>query len=274
MPKPYHRSEVPSTFQESRAVAKDLARSFNSLEAFEIIDPAVVAGSRAVATPTIAEAWLARLECLNPSRSLQSRACRYLIRKLTATSEMIDERLRQVNDFSLGLASSGEPKLFVGGEPSACQLSISHSRDWLGVAITHQPRIGIDVEASKPRGRFREMAEYLGWDGAFASFDEFQERWTLWEACVKLEASSIFSVSNRPFEALCQPPGDRQFFSCVPWLCVRSRLSATARFALVVELEFPRPLRLRHYRPEGMDFDIAQPAIRQHGSAISGRGET
>lgn len=173
---------------------------------------------------------------------------------------MIDEHLRRREDSTVRTLPSGKPVLIIGGERSAYSVSIAHSGHWLGAAITKQVRIGIDVEASRPRARFREMAEYLGWDGEIASFEEFQARWTLWEACVKLEASSVFAAHNPAFEALRDVPADRQLYGSGRWACVRSCQRGVVHFALVVELDFPRRLRLRDHRPQRSPFQVACPA--------------
>lgn len=254
------RPSVPSNCAEPCDLPWDPAASFASLDAFEIVDPGVAFGALAVDNRIVAQLWIASLDSSRPSRAVQSRACRLLIRKLVSGSEMIDERLRRRNDTSVRTTPSGKPVLFIGGEPSACRVSISHSGHWLGVAITNQVRIGIDVEASRPRARFREMAEYLGWDGEIDNFEEFQARWTLWEACVKLKASSVFASSNPAFEALRNAPTDRQLGGSGPWACVQSCPHGAVHFALVVELDFPRRLRLRHNRPQSWGLGVTGPA--------------
>jgi len=159
----------------------------------------------------------------------------------------------------------GEPRLLVDGGPSELQLSIAHSGEWFAVALASQGRAGVDIEAVRPRKRLHEIADYLGWGEEIANLGEFLDRWTLWEACVKLERSTIFSTSCPSFEALSRNEGKERTFGCAPWLGVRSQASEDMHFALVLKLERPQGLRVRNLDPDTLAplaVDSTDPGFR------------
>jgi hypothetical protein len=220
------------------------------LEAFEVVEVDSEHGRGLDKCPVIAQACIARTTDKTPSRCLQRRACRHLVGELLATSTMSNKPTDSESKWSLESGTLGEPRLFIDGSRSTIQVSIAHSRDCLAVALSRHSRIGIDIEAIRPRKNLHEIAEFLGWGGQVDNLDEFLERWTLWEACVKLERSSIFSPFNQAFDVLSRLEEKSRMFGSAPWVAVRPRRSREMHSALVLQLDGPHTLRVRNRDPE------------------------
>ena len=179
------------------------------------------------------------------SREEQKSACNELLaevlqRDFGVTSE------REVGDgWTVEKSESGAPRLFLNGQLSKIHLSMAHSGPWVAVAAAVGARVGIDVEQIKPRGNFAEMAKYMGWADKVDDLDSFLSRWTLWEACVKLEESSIFKTTNTAFEALGSTQFEQGFSEVGSWAGLRHYLPEGAFFALAMHQDGDQALEVK-----------------------------
>ena len=186
-------------------------------------------------------ALLARLPCREPTRAHQREACRYLIGRLLTS---FPAGFHHTSQWSVERARSGAPRLDCDGKPSGLDVSLSHNGPWLAVAVGRNASVGVDVERARPFRDVAAMAEYMGWSRQVSSLDDFLERWTLWEACVKVEQSSIFSKQSTAFAALAKLSGANALQSAGRWAAVRMRESGSARFALALRQRGAKPLQL------------------------------
>jgi hypothetical protein len=216
------------------------------LRALEIVAPGGGGASHSVEAecPTRVTALIARAPLEKPSRDYQQTACAFLLHRLLDAGPFV-AAYRAGRNWRLARAASGAPRLIQNEGPSRFNVSIAHSGDWFAVALAKGARVGVDIERIKPRKNLRAMAEYMAWSGEVSNLDDFLARWTLWEACVKLEESSIFARGNAAFEALRKAAQGRSLMSVDRWTALRTRESRGAQFALALECEGREPLELR-----------------------------
>jgi len=158
-----------------------------------------------------------------PSRQHQRAACRFLLGRLLETELEASGRRRSLANWSLRKSRAGAPRLLCDGQRSNLDLSVSHSGRWVAVALGQDVKVGVDVERDRDFRDVAALADYMGWAQRVDNANDFLIRWTLWEACVKLEESSVFSRSNAAFEALegSKPRGLIQ--SCGRWIALGVR---------------------------------------------------
>lgn len=130
---------------------------------------------------------------------------------------------RLVGNWSLHTSRAGAPRLLCDGKPSSLDLSVSHSGRWIAVALGQDVKVGIDVERERDFRDVSALAHYMGWGRRVDNANDFLIRWTLWEACVKLEESSIFASSNAAFEALVQSESRGPIQCSGRWIAIRVR---------------------------------------------------
>ncbi len=133
---------------------------------------------------------------LNSFRSAQRR------RQFIASRILLDELI--INEFPEQkkikwrfLKSLNKPKLQTNLPISTIECSISHSGNWVAVALSSVP-VGIDVEEIGLKRNFIKLAESLFSDVEFANFREsgdletiFATNWVLKEAWIKKNAVSL-----------------------------------------------------------------------------------
>jgi hypothetical protein len=98
--------------------------------------------------------------------------------------------------------------LIAGNESDPARTSISHSGEVVVACAGHGlSGLGIDVEGPRPRSAAR-IATYMGWTDRLpaAGSDDFDSAftrlWTLWEAAVKCDDSSVLARDTPGFTAL------------------------------------------------------------------------
>lgn len=116
----------------------------------------------------------------------------------------------------------GRPLVVVDGAPSSLSLSLSHSGDWLAVALATLP-VGIDVELPRRRrdlhalARFtfspEEVARLDGLDDA-AYGTAFHRLWTLKEARGKRSGTGLLPGESRRVTSL---PSDANSADATSW---------------------------------------------------------
>lgn len=111
---------------------------------------------------------------------------------------------------------------------------MAHSGRWIAVAVASCARVGVDIERVGRRKNFSAMAEYMGWQEQVNGEEDFMSMWTMWEACVKLEESSIFCTSNSAFESLGGIEPGEAWLEKGPWGGLKKRTPDGAHFALAV----------------------------------------
>lgn len=158
-----------------------------------------------------------------PSRQHQRAACRFLLSRLLAMELQASGSPRSIADWSLRKSRAGAPRLLCDGKRSSLDLSMSHSGRWVAVALGQDVKVGVDVERERDFRDVSALADYMGWSRCVDNANDFLIRWTLWEACVKLEASSVFSGRNAPFEALVQSESRGPIQSSGRWIAIRVR---------------------------------------------------
>jgi hypothetical protein len=180
-----------------------------------------------------------------PSRTEQRLAGLALLGKLLSSLGEHNPGSNDSADWLLSPAASGAPKLLLDGEPSGLSVSFSHSGAWLAAAVSNGPRIGVDIESGGTHRNFAAMANYLGWPTNAGTRDGFLLRWTLWEACVKMNASSIFAPCDAAFDALTREQPSGAFWQADRWAGVQFREAEGAHFAFALEQPGTQTLRFR-----------------------------
>jgi len=128
-------------------------------------------------------------------------ACSTPARRTEAGSQLL--RLALAHHFNtkpsawqIGRAANGARVVTIGPGPLPA-LSVTHSGDWLAVAVAPEGSIGVDIERPAPRN-YAGIARHLGWpeslweSGSEPAQDDFLHVWTLWEALFKATPESSF----------------------------------------------------------------------------------
>ena len=127
----------------------------------------------------------------------------------------------------------GSPLLTCEGEPTGHRISVSHSGDWVAVALSSHVDIGIDVERIDPARPIEKYGALLGWKGDLADAVEFYSRWTLWEACFKVVQGETFAKFKEGFDLLDDCAGIRPVNQVREWASFRGLWNDTVSYALV-----------------------------------------
>ena len=212
----------------------------SALEVSELPAP----GSTRSDSPTCVRAVFARIPQKNPARDCQRAACRYLVGELLST---MASGAPGAEKWALQKEASGAPRLSCDGQPSRLQVSMAHSGRWVAAAVGHNARVGVDIERERSLGNVEAMAEYMGWRAQVSSAGDFFRLWTLWEAFVKAEQSSIFSKRHYAFVALAAQDNSDPLKSSGCWSAVHGLHSDACRFALVIRQQAVHPLQLRNF---------------------------
>ncbi|MCO6524508.1 MAG: 4'-phosphopantetheinyl transferase superfamily protein [Candidatus Schmidhempelia sp.] len=129
---------------------------------------------------------------LSYNRQLQFLACRFLLAELLKQYWSI-ERLPFI------VAKENNRPVFV--DPELPDFNISHSGEYIAVAVCQHGQVGLDIEQQRPRGSIEKLA------GQFFSVDEFRwlhkqpdklrafwQLWTLRESALKLYAKGVWQM--------------------------------------------------------------------------------
>lgn len=140
---------------------------------------------------------LARNELADASLQSQRFACRYLTQKILSSSFAAP-----ADAWTLDYSASGAPRLSIEGKPSALNISMAHSSQWLAVGLSSGARIGVDVEQLRQRDDIFALAKYLDWKDRVSDLCDFYAKWTLWEASAKCVHGSALMRRNAGFKAM------------------------------------------------------------------------
>ena len=155
-----------------------------------------------------------------------------------ACYRLLDQLLADTLDpgnhsWELHHAGSGAPRLFVNGEASGMNLSLSHSGHWVAVSVARRLRVGVDIEATEKRRNTSELAEFLGWREGYRDPVDFYYRWTLWEACVKCVEGSVLMNHNAGFNTLSSRAQPGRMVTAGRWSALQERAAGEAFFSIV-----------------------------------------
>ncbi len=178
--------------------------------------------------------------------SYQSRrnTCHYLLQRLLRSISAIYQPCRE-----LEYSAAGAPVL-AGGGTQDLHVSMARSDDWLAVGVSHEARIGVDIERIKPRTNISEKAEFLNWQVKLHDLQDFYAKWTLWEAGAKCVQGSVFMSKNPGFDALCPIETLEKVARSGPWNGIHGCIDKQVFYAVVLQCENNTELSHQILRPE------------------------
>ena len=118
--------------------------------------------------------------------------CKRIVANLTKTAAI---------EWRMSPPGQGIPRItHEPGQRPAPEISISHCRKYIAVAISWYARPAIDVEFIKPGRNYLALASYLGWTSEKCGPDlcsdgsAFTRTWTQWECWTKAHQSSLVAA--------------------------------------------------------------------------------
>lgn len=135
-------------------------------------------------------------EQFNPKRRQQFLIGRWLL------AELLFNQLGEPQLPEIAIVDNGRPSFIVDKQ---LDFNISHSGEYIMVALAHGCRIGLDVEHIRPRKKLLELAEYsfsaqeyqwLLTLPSSALADGFWQLWTLRESVLKLCAKGVWQMKE------------------------------------------------------------------------------
>ena len=102
------------------------------------------------------------------------------------------------------------PTMVIGDNNRPCFLdrnlpdfNISHSQDWVAVAISLDGRVGVDIEVARPRKNYLDVAKSFFADAEYQwmmqqadTLTAFWQLWTLKESALKLYAKGVWQIKS------------------------------------------------------------------------------
>ena len=102
------------------------------------------------------------------------------------------------------------PTMVIGDNNRPCFLdrnlpdfNISHSQDWVAVAISLDGRVGLDIEVARPRKNYLDVAKNFFADAEYQwmmqqadTLTAFWRLWTLKESALKLYAKGVWQIKS------------------------------------------------------------------------------
>jgi 4'-phosphopantetheinyl transferase len=88
-------------------------------------------------------------------------------------------------------------------EPRLPDFNISHSQDWVAVAISLVGKVGLDIEVARPRKNYLKVAKNFFADDEYQwmtkqddTLRAFWQLWTLKESALKLYAKGVWQIKS------------------------------------------------------------------------------
>ncbi|GHB94335.1 4'-phosphopantetheinyl transferase family protein [Thermomonas carbonis] len=211
-----------------------------------------------MATMPAARVWLGRLDALSDhlgedwlsddeAKRLQAMtadvrrrsflAGHWQARVLAADLLLIDSRR-----IALYRYDDGRPQLRVDGQPSLLSLSISHSGDWLAIALATVP-VGVDVELPRRTRDLRALARFTFSPEEAAGLDRlddtdyslaFHRLWTLKEARGKRSGTGLLPGESRRVTSL---PSNVDDAEATSWILGDGALSVAIAPGMQIEID-------------------------------------
>ena len=102
------------------------------------------------------------------------------------------------------------PTMVIGDNNRPCFLernlpdfNISHSQDWVAIAISLDGRVGLDIEVARPRKNYLDVAKSFFADAEYQwmmqqadTLKAFWQLWTLKESALKLYAKGVWQIKS------------------------------------------------------------------------------
>lgn len=135
-------------------------------------------------------------EDFNPQRRQQFISGRWLLAELLFNQIGCDELP------DIDTTDNGRPVFIDQNLPD---FNISHSGEYIMVALAHGCRLGLDVEHIRPRNRLMKLAQYSFSDQEYQwlvaqpesqQIDRFWQLWTLRESTLKLAAKGVWQMKQ------------------------------------------------------------------------------
>lgn len=135
-------------------------------------------------------------EQFNPKRRQQFLTGRWLL------AELLFNQLGEQQLPEIAIVDNGRPSFIVDRQ---LDFNISHSGEYIMVALAHGCRIGLDVEHIRPRKKLLELAQYSFSEREYqwllnlpssALNDGFWQLWTLRESVLKLCAKGVWQMKE------------------------------------------------------------------------------
>ncbi|SCC02841.1 4'-phosphopantetheinyl transferase family protein [Gilliamella intestini] len=131
---------------------------------------------------------------LSGQRKKQFLVCRSILAHL----------LKQYCDISMlpviKVGDNGRPSFLESHLPD---FNISHSQDWVAVAISLVGKVGLDIEVARPRKNYLKVAKNFFADDEYQwmikqedSLKAFWQLWTLKESALKLYAKGVWQIKS------------------------------------------------------------------------------
>ncbi|MWP49259.1 MULTISPECIES: 4'-phosphopantetheinyl transferase superfamily protein [unclassified Gilliamella] len=131
---------------------------------------------------------------LSGQRKKQFLVCRSILAHL----------LKQYCDISMlpviKVGDNGRPSFL---EPHLPDFNISHSQDWVAVAISLVGKVGLDIEVARPRKNYLKVAKNFFADDEYQwmtkqddTLRAFWQLWTLKESALKLYAKGVWQIKS------------------------------------------------------------------------------
>lgn len=140
-----------------------------------------------IPTHAFCDVWLANLEELSSidlplkaslSAIEREKACRFIHESLRRRYELAHGMVRQVLSYYLGCAAAeltflmgehGKPMLIQPNMSHNWQFNLSHSGEWVAIAVTEGASVGVDIEQEKPLAQWESLVRRF--------FSEEEGRW-------------------------------------------------------------------------------------------------
>lgn len=98
------------------------------------------------------------------------------------------------------VGDNGRPSFL---EPHLPDFNISHSQDWVAVAISLEGKVGLDIEVARPRKNYLKVAKNFFADDEYQwmtkqddTLRAFWQLWTLKESALKLYAKGVWQIKS------------------------------------------------------------------------------
>ncbi len=133
-------------------------------------------------------------ELLKGTRKKQFLVCRSMLASLLKQYCQIDTLPSMI------VGDNGRPRFLDNHFPD---FNISHSQDWMAVAISLNGQVGLDIEVARPRKNYLNVAESIFANDEYQwmlkqrdTLTAFWQLWTLKESALKLYAKGVWQMKS------------------------------------------------------------------------------
>ncbi|OCG16486.1 4'-phosphopantetheinyl transferase family protein [Gilliamella sp. WF3-4] len=133
-------------------------------------------------------------QLLNGARKKQFLVCRSILANLL-------KQYCQIANLPMMIIGDNRRPCFL--EPHLPDFNISHSQDWVAVAISLNGKVGLDIEVARPRHNYVNVAKNFFADEEYQwmlkqsdTLTAFWQLWTLKESALKLYAKGVWQIRS------------------------------------------------------------------------------